>query len=223
MVMKHFAHILYLWISLPILTANAQKQAFRLGIIGKMEFNRLKIENASRQTETVYEPGAHGAAGLYAAAMISKRWFIDASVLLSRASYTPVYISDRAEFTSADIRFTQMNLCLNMELNPAAKKVHFFLFGGVQMLYRRWGEEMYINAVIDRSYWPATRFMPQAGLGARCALGNTYLQPFMGLRYAAEQQLVYDTSMNQVFTGLVWCFGINGKTRDRYSRCPAEF
>jgi hypothetical protein len=223
MVMKHFAHIVCLWILLPTLTANAQKQAFRLGLIGKLEFNRLKIENTTNQTDVVYEPGAHGAAGLYAAARISKRWFIDASVLLSRASYSPAFIRDNAEFMSADIRFTQMNLCLNMELNPGAQKVNFFVFGGLQMLYRRWGEENYINHVIDRSYWPVTRFMPQAGLGARCALGTSYLQPFIGLRYAAEQQLVYDTSMNQVFTGLVWCFGIKGKTRDRYSKCPTDF
>ena len=202
----------------------AQYREFRYGLIGKMEFNRLKIENSENRPEVVYESGAKPAEGIYAAINLRKHWFMDASVLLSRAKYTADYTRAGSTFIDADIRFTQCNLNLNLVLNPDRGKVQVFLFGGGQLLYRRWGEERYINDIVSRSYWPSTRVMAQAGIGFKCAVGrNYYLQPFAGLRYAADQQLVYDASVNQVFAGLVICHGIKGKKKNRYSKCPVEF
>jgi hypothetical protein len=202
----------------------AQDKEFRFGLIGKLEFNRLKIENTDNVAQVKYQPGAMGAGGLYTAVNLGQRWFLDASVLLSRAKYTVNYSRLNSTFIDADVRFTEMNLNLNLILNPNSENVHLFLFGGGQLLYRRWGEERFINNVIDKSYWPSSRFMAQAGLGAKCAIGNGfYLQPFAGFRYALEQQLVYDASMNQVFAGLVLCYGIKGKPKNRYNKCPTDF
>ena len=66
--------------------------------------------------------------------------------------------------------------------------------------------------------------MTQTGLGARCSIGRGfYLQPFAGLRYAMDRQVVYDISMNQVFTGVVLAYGIKGKKKNRYNKCPTDF
>ena len=223
--MKHFIRALFAGLFLLIFApAQSQNSEFRWGLIGKLEFNRLKIETAENLTQAEYEPGLKAGAGLYAAVNLSKRWFIDASVLLTRAKYSPDFKRSDAVFIDADVRFTQVNLCLNLVLNPNAQKVQAFAFGGTQALFRRWGEERYTNDIIPDSYWPVSRTMMQAGMGLKCAVGpSNYLQPFVGLRHTLEQQLVYDVSLNQVFAGLVFCHGIKGKAKPRYNKCPADF
>jgi hypothetical protein len=223
--MKHFGKIfIALVFCLVIFDAHTQNAEFRWGLIGKLEFNRLKIENAENRPEVVYEPGLKGGLGLYTAVNLNRYWFIDASVLLSRAKYSPDYTRGNTVFMDADVRFTQVNLCLNLVLNPRSERANVFLFGGAQLLYRRWGEERYVNDVVANSYWPVTRILTQAGLGVKLAAGRSYyLQPFAGFRYATEQQLVYDASMNQVFVGLVVCKGIKGKPKNRYNKCPTGF
>lgn len=216
--------LLFSFLSTKSVVLGERNPEFRFGLIGKAEFNRLKIENSDNASEVIRQDGAMGAFGLYSALNLGRYWFLDASVLLSRAQYTVNFKRAGAELIDADIRFTQMNLNLNLILNPNSEMIHVFLFGGGQLLYRRWGEERYNNAVVPNSYWPSARILAQAGLGVKCSLGRGfYIQPFAGFRYAVEQQLVYDVSLNQYFAGAVLCYGIKSRIKDRYRKCPVEF
>lgn len=203
---------------------NAQVSEWRFGVIGKMAYNRLKIETPDNKVLNQNEPGAKAGGGFYVARTLGNTFFVDGSVVFTRALYTANFTRNSAILIDADIRFTEINLCLNLVLNPKSEKVNVFLFGGGQLLVRRWGEERFNNAVVPKSYWPNSRFMAQAGLGAKCNIGNAvYVQPFVGFRYALEQQLVYDTPLNQYYFGAVLCFGAKGQPKNRYKKCPTEF
>lgn len=205
-------------------TLNAQVSEWRFGLIGKLEYNRLKLETPDNKVVNQNEPGAKAAGGFYISRTLGSAFFIDGSLAFTRAMYTANFTRNNATLIDANIRFTEINLCLNLVLNPRSEKVNVFLFGGGQLLARRWGEERFNNAVVPNSYWPNSRFMAQAGMGAKCAIGNgTYLQPFVGFRYALEQQLVYDTPLNQYYFGAVLCFGVKGAPKNRYNKCPTEF
>jgi hypothetical protein len=217
----------FLSIGLWLLNAQlsqAQVSEWRFGVIGKMEYNRLKKETPDNKVVSQNEPGAKAAGGFYIARTLGNTFFIDGSVLFTRALYTANFTRNNAILIDADIRFTEINLALNLVLNPKSEKVNVFLFGGGQLLVRRWGEERFNNAVVPNAFWPKSRFMAQGGLGAKCTIGNTvYLQPFVGFRYALEQQLVYDTPLNQYYFGVVLCFGAKGQPKNRYKKCPTEF
>ncbi|MES2618665.1 MAG: hypothetical protein V4613_12355 [Bacteroidota bacterium] len=202
---------------------NAQGE-LRYGLITKLEFNRAKIENEANKSVVKYQSPVISANGLYISQSINRRFFVDASVLLSRAKYQLDYRRAGSVFMDADIRFTELNINLNMILNPRAQKLRVFIFGGGQLLYRRWGQERFENDVIANTYWPSTRVMFQFGVGSVFPIGNGfYLQPFVGGRYAYEQQLVYDTNFNQTFVGCVLAYQIKGRVKDRYRGCPTDF
>lgn len=222
-----FTVLIMMLLNLIPVVLSAQGE-FRFGIIGKVESNRLKIENTDNLTEVKNQPGVQGAGGLYAAFKLNRYWFLDASVLLSRAKYTVNYSRLSATFMDADVRFTQTNLNLNLVLNPNSERIQLFLFGGTQLLYRRWGEERFVQHVLDHSYWPAARLMLQGGLGTKIEVGehcvrgpHLYLQPFAGFRYLPSQNLVYDVSVNQVFAGLVIMRGNNVKRKAK--NCNHDF
>lgn len=196
----------------------------RYGFITKLEFNRAKIENEANQSEVKYQTPVISANGLYLSKSLGNRFFIDASILLSRAKYQLDYRRAGSTFIDADIRHTELNANLNMFLNPHAEKTRFFVFGGGQLLYRRWGQERFDNNIMANTYWPSTRLMLQFGAGSIFSIGKGfYLQPFVGGRYAFEQQLVYDTNFNQLFAGCVLAYQIKGKVKDRYRKCPTDF
>jgi hypothetical protein len=199
----------------------------RLGIIGRIELNRLAKQQADNTLKERFQPGVIPASGLYAAFGYGKRWFLDASVLLSRSKYSVNYKDSSSVFMDADVRFTQTNFNINMILNPHYKKATLFIFGGVQLLNRRWGEERYIHAIVAQSYWPSFRTMAQAGMGVKFPIGRRswYMQPFAGLRYTMNRRVVYDVSMNQVFAGVIICKGFKHKKiyKKRYLKCPAQF
>jgi hypothetical protein len=206
------------------MAATAQVSELRVGLMGKIEFNRLRVENADNKAGTRFQPGFRSATGFYIAKTMGRMFFADASVLLSRAKYMVNYVHDGSTFMDADVRYTELNLSLNMILNPGSSNVKLFILGGGQLLVRRWGEERFANSVIGNTYWPATRLMAHAGLGAKCNIGSGfYLQPFAGLRYSPDQQLVYDVPINQYYFGAVLCYGIKGKARNRYGGCPTDF
>lgn len=206
------------------ISINAQVSEWRFGLIGKLEYNRLKLETADNRILNQNEPGAKAAGGFYVARTLGRHFFADASVAFTRAMYTANFTRNNATLIDADIRFTEINLGLNWVLNPSSEKVNVFLFGGVQILARRWGEERFNNAILANSYWPNSRLMAQTGIGAKCTIGEgIYLQPFFGIRYALEQQLVYDTPFNQYYFGVVLGFGKKGAPKNRYGKCPTEF
>lgn len=225
--MKHLAsHVCVALVSLYALGVNAQRRELRWGLIAKAEFNRYNAMGVTGGMQQVYAKKVQPAIGLYSAMDLGRHVFLDASVALSRARYAPNYMQDQVVFTDADIRFTEANININLVLNPRSDKANVFVFGGIQSLYRRWGEERYINGIIANSYWQAVRNMLQAGLGVKCHAGNDfYLQPFLGIRYAGAPQLVYDVRVNQVYFGLVLMKGAewHHRHRNRYSGCPAAF
>lgn len=225
--MKHFARCVLIGvICFYSPGSNAQGTEFRWGLVAKAEFNRYNAMGITGDMRQVYAKKAQPAMGVYSALDVGRRFFIDASVLLSRARYAPNYTEDKMVFMDADIRFTEISINLNLVLNPRSDKANVFVFGGVQSLYRRWGEERYVNGIIANSYWQGMRNMLQAGLGVKCAVGNAcYIQPFMGIRYAGTPQLVYDVRLNQVYLGLVVMkgAGCHKHHRNRYSRCPTDF
>lgn len=224
--MKHFARCIGMGIIwLCWLGQGARAAEFRWGLAARAEFNRYIAMGVAGDMRQVYAQKAQPAVGLYSALDLGRRFFIDASVLLGRARYAPNYTEDKVVFMDADIRFTQVNISLNLVLNPGSEKASVYLFGGVQSLYRRWGEERYTNGIIANSYWQRTRNMLQAGVGVKCNIGKCYLQPFAGIRYAGAPQLVYDTRVNQVYIGLIVMKGAQWHRhhRSRYNRCPADF
>lgn len=202
----------------------AQVSEWRFGMIGKIEYNRLKIETPDNKVVSKKEAGGKPAAGFYMARTLGNTFFIDGSLAFSRALYTANFTRNNSTLIDADIRFTEINLALNIVLNPRSEKVNLFIYGGGQLLLRRWGEERFNNTVLPNSYWPSSRLLAQTGIGAKCTIGNgTYLQPFVGIRYAFEQQLVYDTPYNQYYFGAVLCFGVKDAPKNRYKKCPTEF
>jgi len=164
------------------------------------------------------------AVGAYISQSLGKRFFMDFSLLLSRAKYDVGYKIANVEMVSADIRFTQFNANLNYIINPKAYNTKVFAFGGIQYLYRRWGEENYINDVIANSYWPTNRIQTQMGIGAKIySTSSLVFQPFVGMRMNNKKQLIYDTQNNQLFIGFI--LGIKSvKTKKRnYNKCPNSF
>lgn len=200
----------------------------RLGVIGRIEFNRFAKQQADNTLKDRFQPGVKPASGLYAAFGYGKRWFLDASVLLSRSKYSVNYTDSSAVFMDANVRFTQTNFNINMVLNPRYKKATVFIFGGVQLLFRRWGEERYFNSIVAQSYWPSFRKMIQTGIGVKFPIRHRqswYIQPFAGLRYTMDRRVVYDVAMNQVFAGIILCKGYKYTKiyKKRYLKCPAQF
>ena len=197
---------------------------FTFGLIGKLEFNKFNTIN-DNVLNTQMSSSPQIAFGFNSSKSISKRIFLDASVLLSRAKYNLNYNQDYSQMINADIRFTQINLNLNYIINPRSEKIKLYLFAGVQNLYRRWGEENYINSILANSYWPNNRIQTQFGIGARMYSlnSNLFIQPFAGLRFNGNQQIIYDTPNNQFFTGVVIGIKHTKNKKNNYNKCPTEF
>lgn len=210
-----------------ILTINcsAQDRHFGIGALLKMASNAY---SSNKQTESVKERYYTAAPTLglggYGYAQLHKRCFVDLAVSASRATYNLNYKEGNAQFTTADIRFCAIDLGLNYILNPNSRGTQLYAFAGPQLLVRRWGEENFINRILDNAYWPNSRWQMQTGLGIRIRTGDKhFVHIFSGLRFSDHQKVVYDTPINQWFIGSSIGFKIKAKHRDRYLKCPAEF
>lgn len=208
--------------------SNAQKAFFSYGIVDKLEMNRSKIFNDDNSSYIKRQTPICNAFGLYAAKSLGNRVSIDASFLKSRAVYDVNYKAENAIFKSSDIRFFEGNINVNFVINPEAINNYVFVFGGVQYLQRNWGTENFINATIPNSFWPASRTMLQTGLGMKFYLGkhcvrdnDNVIQPFIGIRYAKDQYVVYDTPLNQFYFGVIIAHEI--KSPEGRRGCANEF
>ncbi len=207
------------------LNLKAQSE-FNFGIVGKLEINKFNsIQSNDMMLTKTYHTNPQLAYGLYISKSLNKRFFLDGSVLLSRAKYDLNYISNTSTFINADIRLTEVNLNINYTINPNNENTKWFLFAGIQNLYRRWGEENYINSVLSNSYWPSNRIQYQTGFGTRFYLNNSklFFQPFAGIRLNPKKEIIYDTENNQIFIGLVIGFKRIKNNKNRYNKCPTEF
>jgi len=209
----------------PYMHSLGQNSSFGLGAIVKMEFNAYA---SNKQTESIVEryntsmPGI--GIGGYAYAQMNKRWFADIAISSTRARYEVNFQEGNAQLSSADIRLCAIDFGLNWIINPNSRGPKQYAFAGPQLLIRRWGEETFINRVLDNSYWPDTRLQVQTGLGCRLPAGDRhFIQLFSGIRFSGDKQVIYDTPINQWFIGSSIGFRITGKSRDRYQKCPTEF
>ncbi len=203
----------------------AQDRHFGIGGLVKLELNAY---SSNKHTESVmeryYTAAPSLALGGYGYAQMSKRWFVDLAVSASRATYNLNYKAGNAQFTSADIRLCAIDLGLNYILNPKSRGIKLYAFAGPQLLIRRWGEENFVNRILDNAYWPNNRLLMQTGLGCRLPAGDKhFIQIFSGLRFSGQQRVVYDTPINQWYIGSSIGFTIKARHRDRYLKCPAEF
>lgn len=203
----------------------SQDTKFGIGVIAKAGVNQYKSTDGSETVFSTYRSDyLQTGLGFHSYYNVSKKWMVDASLLFSRAKYQPELRQGVATFRSADIRFTELYVNLNYFLNSEEKKTRWFVYGGTQLLFRRWGIERYVNKVIPQSYWPDFRWQFQTGFGCKINLNNhKYLMPFMGIRLSDTKTLIYDTRMNQIFIGTALGLNFKGGKKDRYKKCPSEF
>lgn len=219
--MRNFILIIFY---LLITQVHAQSE-FTYGVISKLEFNKFKTNFQSESiVKNEIQTTPMPAIGAYISQSLGNKLFMDFSLLISRAKYDVGYKIANVEMVKADIRFTQFNANLNYIVNPKAYKTKLYAFGGVQNLYRRWGEENYINEVIANSYWPTNRLQTQLGLGAKIYSNSSIIfQPFVGLRMNNKNQLIYDTQNNQIFMGIVIGIKAIKNKKRNYNKCPRAF
>lgn len=208
-----------------VLFQNVNSQTFGIGGSIKTELNYFSSNNNSEQTlQKQNSKQIHAAIGLYSFAHFNQHWFADVAVSASRSNFQLNYLEGNARMTEASIRNCEIDLGLNYLFNPSSRGAKLYAFAGPQLLFRRWGEETFVNRVIDNSYWPDFRVQGQAGLGCRIQTGQRhFLQVFTGLRYSGRKQIIYDTPINQVYLGCNFGFTIQGSSKDRYRKCPTEF
>ncbi|MFM6982963.1 MAG: hypothetical protein ACKOXF_02445 [Chitinophagaceae bacterium] len=208
-----------------VLFQNVNSQTFGIGGSIKTELNYFSSNNNSEQTlQKNSTKQLQLALGLYSFAKLSEHWFTDLAVSASRSNFQLNYKEGNAQFTQASIRNCEVDLGLSYIFNPNSRGIKLYAFAGPQLLFRRWGEETFINRVLDNAYWPDFRVQGQAGLGIRIPSGQQhFLQLFSGLRYSGRKQVIYDTPINQVYLGCNFGFAFKGSSRDRYKKCPTEF
>lgn len=218
--MKHAVPLLIL-----ITCQNLYSQKFGIGGTFKTELNYYTSNSNTEQTlQKKSAQQLQLALGLYSFAQLSEHWFTDLSVSASRSNFQLNYTEGNAQFTQATIRNCEFDLGLNYIVNPNSRGIKLYAFAGPQLLFRRWGEETFINRVLDNAYWPDFRVQGQAGLGIRIPSGQQhFLQLYSGLRYSGIKKVIYDTPINQVYLGCNFGIAFQGSSRDRYRKCPTEF
>ncbi len=204
---------------------NLFSQKFGIGGSVKTELNYyLSNSNSEQILQKKSTQQLEVAIGLYSFAQLSQHWFTDIAVSASKSNFQLNYTEGNAQFTQANIRNCELDLGLNYIFNPNSRGIKLYAFAGPQLLFRRWGEETFINRVLDNAYWPDFRIQGQAGLGIRMPAGqHQFLQLFTGLRYSGRKHVIYDTPINQVYLGCNFGFTFQGSSRDRYRKCPTEF
>ncbi len=208
-----------------LVSQTVYSQRYGLGGSIKTELNYFSSNNNSEQSlQRQTSKQVQVAIGVYGFAQFNQHWFADAAISASRSTFQLNYLEGNARMTEASIRNCEIDLGLNYLFNPNSRGAKLYAFAGPQLLFRRWGEETFINRVIDNAYWPDFRVQGQAGLGCRIPTGqHNFLQIFTGLRYSGRKQIIYDTPINQVYIGCNFGFNIQGNSKDRYRKCPTEF
>ena len=193
---------------------------FQVGITAKLEMNALQTMGTDGRDVRQFEKSPGGAYGLAVAQSLGKRLFGELSFLSTRAVYNPNISVGNTSMQKADLRLFQTNATINAWLSNG-NFARIYAFGGLQHMYRRWGEEYYTNAALQDSRWPNHRLQVTAGLGVgvKCTQ-NIYARIFSGLRYNPVQTLIYDTPMNQVFTGISVFWQWEKSAKPAYYKCP---
>lgn len=197
---------------------------FRYGILLKLENNKGIGFNSDGSSLIQRQKPMNLAGGIYTAYGIGKRVFFDASLNLTRAKYIVNYVDGNSQFLDADVRKTELDLHVNVILNPD-QKVCFYIGTGIEWQFRRWGEERYMNSIIQGTYWPDSRIVYQnvAGLFIKTSQG-TGIQLFAGLNYNPEKLVIYDTEWNQTFVGMTITRNIQIKGINKINKsCPQNF
>jgi hypothetical protein len=196
-----------------------------LGLIAKEELNIIANANTTdgqrtSQVQRMQLP----AWGLSMWKCLGSHLSLHSSLLLSRAYYNVNYNEGSAVFYDADLRFTQVNLNLEYSFGGVNETVKPYIFGGAQFLYRRYGTETFKNGIINNAYWPTARLQAQTGIGVLFQdHGTIGIRPFIGVRFNLRNSLVYDKSLNQIFSGIAITMALKDKTGKPGSKCPDFF
>ncbi len=178
----------------------AQKSTTHFGLMLREDFQMAAVDGSTDQqgqTQLQSQPGT--GIGVFGGSR-GDFWGWQGSVILTGSKYEPNYTSGANTFRKADLKQVQLNL--HGEYHPGGGA--FFLEAGPQLLIRRYGTEYYTGGSISDTYWPKTRLMVNAGLGADVLLnGVTYCRISAGIRANPEKgKVVYDVPVNQVWIAL---------------------
>lgn len=188
-----------------------------IGLSGKLKGIRgVTYTNGLGKTEL--QDQVFTAIGLQLNYITDNGLMIQNTVHLSRAKYMVNYQDNSSQFLDADIRFTEWDIHLCALLNKTGT-YRPYIGLGPELLFRRWGEERYINSIIPGTYWPNLRVSAQAVAGLLMGNpGEKWLNVYAGLNLNPNKNLPYDTFINQVFLGLSVGKSIEFKRNKRASR-----
>lgn len=169
---------------------------------GQIEFGlRLQVNSYRylKDPSTAKKGGSTGfSPGLNIQMKTSPTSFLRAAVLYQRRNYQLNYHSGNASFTNADLRLTESELSFGQYLFSQGRDQGFYLNGGLQMLNRNWGEEIYQEAIIANTYWPQTRVSTLLGAGYS-VLTNSGMKIHLGvsMNHFIGDKMAFETNRHQ--------------------------
>ncbi len=196
----------------------AQNIEYGLGVIGKSESNKFKINHYNNEniTSSSNKTKMQLAGGLYAFYSTGNKFMFDVSLVFTNAKNDFNITQNNSTFISSNTRFLENNFNISYFLNNNTHKTRPFIFLGGQLLIRRWGEEVYFNDIMKDTYWPKISTNYQFGIGVKKYTSSSlFIQPFAGIRNGLQLNTIYDVPFNQIFLGVV--FGINKKSSHKIS------
>lgn len=204
-----------------LLASSAYSQvSMQAGLQARSEWNAFQTSQSDENTTRHLNAKPDFAFGFNFSQYFNPKFFIECGFNLNKARYTVNQAQGTSVFQRANIRFLQTNANLGYHLFGAAK-VSPYVFAGLQFLHRRWGEEYYLGAQIPDSRWPNQRLCLQSGLGVAFSVSDALrMRCFAGLRHNLSQTLIYDTPMNQVFSGVSLLATWTSKAKPNYVKCP---
>ena len=202
-----------------LLPAHAQ-MTMQAGVQLRSEWNAYHVTQSDGASTRHLNGQPDIAYGIVLSQYFKPRFFGECAFNFTKARYEVNQTVGSSVFQKANIRFIQTNLNFGYHLF-SNKKINPYVFGGMQFLHRRWGEEYYLGSLIQDSRWPNQRLLIQSGLGIAFPVAEKlHMRLFAGLRHNLHQSLIYDTPMNQIFTGFALLAAWQSNPKPNYVKCP---
>jgi hypothetical protein len=117
-----------------------------------------------------------------------------------------------------------MDVRLNQFIFQNKNHSGLYVSAGIQNLYRRWGEENYINDIVPNTYWPNNRLVYSLGLGYNSNFKKNSFRLLVGSNYNPSIDTVYDVKWYQHHFSIILTINkpIKGKSKMQ-SSCPNQF
>lgn len=112
-----------------------------------------------RNSSTAFSPGFN------LQLKTSSTSFLRAGLMLQKRNYKLNYTQGMATFTNSNLNLTELELSFGKYLFSRGRDVGFYVNGGIQTLFRNWGEEVYREDIIPKTYWANIRLSSMMGAG----------------------------------------------------------